>query len=668
MTPNQEDALFDFLENVTEPFTLDDVTAFVRMLESGKDNRLSMEIASMIDSRNIAFRLNNRQWVSRRGCFEQVSFVISPSRLELLNGILIPGHRCVPFANPAVMPHEYVFYWKDSPITATTTEGPPGEFYPYYNIYGEEYAPQYVARDNHENESAFNSDPYEDPPEVSIHTLDMRNIYRESSFVPGDRFVVRTLDWKEGHFGLERVCKDQWTGADLYSWCEAAEGGFEDSFSLLGPGCSTEEQIAHAYWYGGKRMREVPAYSLEEFLYEKTERIEIVPYGIESRFWFTGKEIPDSKGLKGFSLPPDKTIVEDVLAKNQVPVSEYVVLSYVRDALFRGENDISNVLSRIIPPAIKSVKSDLELIVDYLADAFDELEKHYSFFADQGMGPIRQRVGELHTAVINLSVRLQKGEIDLSWLPRHTFIVLSQIQAHTASLLEDLDSDEPPLDEELVAMDNSLDSMIETYEDVKELIDGALDNFRINNLTVIKGGSGVPRSESWRAIQISVSGTEVWRRILAPETCSLRELHHLIQASLGWRNNSPYQFSCEYTDRDKNRKRLTDRKRIGELCDEGISELLYEYGTSWTIKIIILSPYQGRKDEAIRCMAGAGAAPPETVPGPLRFRRILSSLESGSDAEKQTARHELGPDFVQGLFDIEKCNLGINSIYPAGKR
>jgi hypothetical protein len=283
------------------------------------------------------------------------------------------------------------------------------------------------------------------------------------------------------------------------------------------------------------------------------------------------------------------------------------------------------------------------------------------------MGPIRQRVGELHTAVINLSVRLQKGEIDLSWLPKHTFIVLSQIQAHTASLMEDLDSDESPLEEELDAMDNSLDSMIETYEDVKELIDGALDSFRINNLTVIKGGSGVSRAESWRAIQISVSGTEVWRRVLSPETYSLRDLHRLIQASLDWRNNSPYQFSCEYSDGDRNRKRLADKKSIGELCDEGISELLYEYGPSWTIKIIILSPYQGRKDEVIRCVAGAGAAPPETVPGPLRFRRILSSLESGSDAEKQAARHELGPDFVPGLFDLEKCNCGINSVCLAGK-
>ncbi|HCC37256.1 MAG TPA: hypothetical protein DEQ14_06360 [Treponema sp.] len=665
MNPNQEEALYEFLENVTEPFSLENVTAFVNMLEPKRDNRLPREIASMIDSRNLAFRVNSRQWISRRGCFEEAVFVITPSKVELLNGILIPGHRCLPFANPAMLPHEYEFLWKGVPVAVTTTEGPPEDFYPYYNIFGEEYAPQYVARDNHENAAAFNSDPNEDPAEVSIHTLDMRNIYREASFVPGDCFVVRTLDWKKARFSLEKADLSQWSKAELFSWFEAAESGFEDSFSLLGPGSCTEEQIAYAYWYGGKRMREIPAYSLEEFLYEKTERIEIVPYGIETRFWFAGKEIPDSKGLEGFSLPPDRTIIEEILMKNNIPVSEYVVLSYVRDALFRGETDIVNIATRLVPSNIRLDMDDLALLADYLSEAMDELSGGYSFFADQGMGPVRQRTSELHSAVINLSARLQRGEFELSWLPKHTFIVLSQIQGHAASLLEELDADAAPPDDDLDAMDNSLDSMIETYEDVKELIDGALDNFRRNNLSLIRGGSGASRVNAWREIQVSVSGTDVWRRVLVPETYTLEELHRLIQVVLDWRNSALYRFSCEKTDtsRERFRKKLAGKTQIGEFCDEGISELLYEYGTQWTVKAIILSSYQGGKNETVRCVAGAGAAPPEIVSGPLRFRRMLSALENGGDDERRAAKDELGADFVPDFFDMEKCNRELNSAY-----
>jgi hypothetical protein len=662
MTPNQEDALYEFLMNVTEPFTLEDVTAFVQMLESGRNSRLAMEIAALIDSRKIAFQMDNHRWVSRRGCFEPVPFVIDPTRLELLNGILIPGHRCVPFVNTNVLPHEYVFIWKGTAVPITTTEGPPEEFYPYYCLFGEEYAPQYVARDNPENEKAFNCDPYEDPPEVSIHTLDMRNIYRETSFVPGDRFVVRTRDWKNGVFELGKVGKDEWSRPELCNWFEAAEGGFEDSFALLGPGASTEEQIAYAYWYGGKRMREVPAYSLEDFLYEKTDRIEIVPYGIETRFWFVGKEIPDSRSLEGTTVPPDRTIVEDILFRKNVPVSEYVILSYVRDALFRNERDIGNIINRIIPPAIHLEERDWAILADYVSDAMEELGKHYTIFTDQSMGPLRQRVGELHTAVLDLAARLQKGDIDPSWLPKHTFIVLSQIQGHAAGVLEDLDSEEAPPESELEAMDNALDSMIETYGDIKEFIDDALDNFRKNNLSVVRGNTDNSAEDNWHTVQLSLSGTDVWRRAIIPESSSLEEVYRLIQICFGWKGDFRCRFNCEGDGGGKTELRV--KTTIAELCDKGIGEFLCEYGTSWNIRIILLSLSRPGKDETIRCVAGAGAAPPEVIGGPLRFRKILNALETGSGTEKQAALHELGPDFVPELFDMEQCNRNLNSVYP----
>ena len=74
----------------------------------------------------------------------------------------------------------------------------------------------------------------------------------------------------------------------------------------------------------------------------------------------------------------------------------------------------------------------------------------------------------------------------------------------------------------------------------------------------------------------------------------------------------------------------------------------------------MLSSYQPEKDEIIRCVAGTGAAPPEAVAGPLRFRRLLGALENGGDMEKQAALHELGPDFVPGLFNMERCNQNLN--------
>ncbi|MCL2244939.1 MAG: plasmid pRiA4b ORF-3 family protein [Treponema sp.] len=664
MDLEQEEAIYEFLENSNEPFSLDDITIYVQASGQKPNKKLASEINAYLDARKIAFKQDNQRWVSRKTCFEPAVFTITPSRLELLNGILIPGHRCIPFANPLTLPHRYKFFWKGRPVPETTTEAPPEDLYPYYCIYGEEFAPQYIARDNPQNEESFNADPYEDPPEVSIHTLDMRVIYRESSFVPGDHFIARILNWKECHFEIEKAPKDKWSRADMDKWIEVAENGFENSFALLGPGSSTEEQIAFAYWFGGKRMKEIPAYSLEEFLFEKTNRVDIVSYGLETRLWFAGKDIPDNKHLQNYSVPPDRTYIEDILYKKNIPISEFVILSYIRDAFFRNEKDIDNVINRLVPPVIHLDEAEWDILADYISDNMEDFSKGYSLFTDQSVGPIRQRVAELHTAVIDLSTRLQKGEIESVWLPRHTFIVLSQIQGHAAVLLEDLAFDESPSPSDITAMDNSLDSMIDTYTDIKELINTAMDNFRRSNLTLIHGGKSSAdfKEQIWRMIQISITGLEVWRRAIISHECTMEELHQLIKTGMNWKGELRFRFYCETPEGGK--EYLHDKIKLGDIDFRGKKELVYEYGSKWNVKVIIMSSYQPAKNETTRFITGDGAAPPEHVDGPRHFRRLLSSLEIGRNSEKLTAQNELGSDFVPDIFDLDKMNHELRRIFP----
>jgi len=661
MDLEQEEALYEFLENAVDPFTLEEITIYVQASGQKPDKKLINDINSYLSVRKIAFKQDNKYWVSRRTFFKTAEFAITPSRLELLNGIFIPGHRCIPFANPLILPHRYKFFWKGAPVPVTTTEAPPEDLYPYYCIYGEEFAPQYIARENSKNEEAFNADPYEDPPEVSIHTLDMRVIYRESAFVPGDRFIVRIIDWRECHFEIEKA--PNWTHADLEKWLEAAENGFEDSFALLGPGASTEEQIAFAYWFGGKRMMQTPAYSLEEFLYDKTNRVDTVSYGLETRFWFAGKDIPDTKKLQNYSVPPDRTYIEEILYNINIPISEFVILSYIRDAFYRNEKDIENVINRLIPPVVHLEESQWDIIADYITDSMEDFYKGYSLFLDQSAGSVRQRVAELHTAVIDLSARLQKGEIEAVWLPRHTFIVLSQIQGHAAALLEDLAFDDSPSQSDITAMDNSLDSMIDTYSEIKELINTAMDNFRRRNLTLIQGGKS--SGQLWRMIQISITGLDVWRRAIISHDCTMEKLHQLIQIGMNWSGALRFRFYCDSDESvsESGKEYIHDKMKLNDIDFRGKKELVYEYGTKWNVKIIIMSSYQPAKNEITRFVAGSGAAPPEHIDGPRHFRRLAGTLEIGSITEKQTAQRELGPEFLPGVFDLDKMNKSLRSIF-----
>jgi hypothetical protein len=205
--------------------------------------------------------------------------------------------------------------------------------------------------------------------------------------------------------------------------------------------------------------------------------------------------------------------------------------------------------------------------------------------------------------------------------------------------------------------------MIDTFTDIKELINNAMDNFRRSNLTLIHGGktSAQSKNQSWRMIQISISGLEVWRRAIISHNCTMEELHKLIQIGMSWNGNLRFRFY--YETPDGNKEYLHDKIKLGDINFQGKKELIYEYGSKWNVKVIIMSSYQPANNEVTRFIAGDGAAPPDHVDGPRHFRKLLYSLEIGSNAEKHSAQNELGTDFVPGVFNLDKMNQKLKEIF-----
>jgi hypothetical protein len=292
------------------------------------------------------------------------------------------------------------------------------------------------------------------------------------------------------------------------------------------------------------------------------------------------------------------------------------------------------------------------------------------------MGPIRQRAGELHTAVIEFAAGLRSDSINTAYLPQHTFIILSQVQSHAANLLDDLDTDEIPSKAELATIENALDGIIDTYDELKERIAEALDNFRHTNISVVKDvrGTGAYRG---RLLQISIGGTNVWRRVVVPETCRLALVHRIIQTVFGWPDAFPFRFTLNtlpFTDKGEADKleRLERFEKaepegldlalsIRDFIKRGLTEALCEYNVLWTIKVLILSPQESQ--QPLSCIAGSGAAPPARVRGPLRFKKDLFVIAAGNMADKQAAIQDLGEDFDPDFFDLQQCKQQLEALW-----
>jgi len=242
--------------------------------------------------------------------------------------------------------------------------------------------------------------------------------------------------------------------------------------------------------------------------------------------------------------------------------------------------------------------------------------------------------------------------------------VLSQIQGHAAALLEDLAFDESPAMEDIAAIDNSLDSMIDTYNDIKEMINSAMDNFRRSSFTLIHGGN--TSGQLWRMIQISITGLDVWRRAIISHDCTLEDLHKLIQIGMNWKGELRFRFCCEMPDGGK--EYFHDKLKLQDVDFRGKKELIYEYGSKWIVKLIIMSSYQPAKDDVTRFVAGEGTAPPEQIEGPRHYRRLIALFETGGNAERQSASNELGSEFVPDAFDLDKTNRSLRDVFNNGEK
>jgi hypothetical protein len=201
------------------------------------------------------------------------------------------------------------------------------------------------------------------------------------------------------------------------------------------------------------------------------------------------------------------------------------------------------------------------------------------------------------------------------------------------------------------------------------MIDEALDSYRHSKLSLVR-----PEYEtddnSWHTLQLSLGGTEVWRRIIVPDNESLAAMHSIILSIFSWSGSSRHRWTTNVKTissllgKDKS---FSSGLTIGKIIESGLSEILYEYGKLWSVKILFLSRHDASPKEKIKVIAGENAVPPEYIEGPLRYRRYVMALQGGPDAERKVAIENLSPDFDPAQFSLADCNRAIFSL-TGGKK
>jgi hypothetical protein len=160
-----------------------------------------------------------------------------------------------------------------------------------------------------------------------------------------------------------------------------------------------------------------------------------------------------------------------------------------------------------------------------------------------------------------------------------------------------------------------------------------------SNLAAGPSTSTSSASDAPPAVQIKVwlAGISpvVWRRVLVPAACTLRELHGVFQIAMGWEGIHLYQFSLRATRYGSSELAASSPDvTLAALRLRKGARFLYEYDLNipWSHEVRVEEWLTPEPDAPYpTCTGGSGDCPPEDCGGPAAFMDSRDDLLS-SDA------------------------------------
>ncbi len=474
MNSNIEKIIELYIRTQENPFRETDILPFLKI------NRIKIvreELRSYLAMHPLVLSTEDGLFFTRAGFFTNKFFSFKPERFEVEQGILVCGHRCMPFIDPEMLPHEVKFLAEDTILEKKITLQNLSNVYSLYTLWGEEFIPQFFALDPANDDEDFSVTDYELPPEIKLTVHDAKDLFNKWNFAFGDRILGRVIDWHTGIVVLEHVKHMDGNIFELSEedklrdqWKKDFEKALEESLTSWGPRDSIDDQLVCMYLTNAVSLCLPHCASISEVM-QSTTKFEISPYGVESRIWFRDEEIP----AWGEWIEQEDSYEQVYVEDDALPVPEYIVNEYINDSFFMKEDSAVMILKRIIPEHESLTKVEYNLILLLLEKKRVSMRKEYNWFADFLIGEVRHRTLVLYTNLLRLVHDLENSDVDISRLSQQYLVVLSQLVAHISRFIGSF-SEEGFINEKNVhAMSVSLEGMEMSYDDTNEVLSAEIN-------------------------------------------------------------------------------------------------------------------------------------------------------------------------------------------------
>ena len=147
-------------------------------------------------------------------------------------------------------------------------------------------------------------------------------------------------------------------------------------------------------------------------------------------------------------------------------------------------------------------------------------------------------------------------------------------------------------------------------------------------------------------IQLDEIEPAIWRRVAVPLSTTLKSLHDIIQATMGWLDCHLYLFEVgglRYGDPDPEYDfdppmRRASSAKLGKLIDRGESTFtyVYDFGDNWRHTLAVERIEERRPNVPYPCfIEGARRCPPEDVGSIHGFADFLEAVTTRGHPERK---------------------------------
>lgn len=476
-----------FLRTYAEKFTIKDM---IKFLGSVGVKVTAQECAALLGESPWVFTLAGGTYVTRAGAFTGEIFSIRPTAKEFEQGVLVPGSRCVPFVDGEMVSSTLSFFINGKKLPKKVGVFDCDTAIDIFQLYGEEYAPQYIASDPANATLDMVSREFDLPNSVCLTGIDMEPLVKDYGFKLGDRILCSVMNWDKGTVQVmvvrdgENKFNRGIEGGAKIMWYENMEAALLESFKRLGPCGSMEEQLGNVFFENSRELCVPLCGSFEEYLNSYSNKVGIEHFGVESRLWYKGEDVPavgswNSLGFEGRKLAK---------APISFGISQEIMEQYICDMLFRKDTDFDKLIERIYPEDYVFHKDEKSYILEMVKGFYASIKEVYNWFADRIVGKIRQSALELYSKVSTLVYKIDNYAEDVQNLPQQELVILTQLYGHLYRILHSVDDiDAIERDSDAILM--SIDGMKWNFEDIRGTLEAALERQMISRFKVVRGKS-----------------------------------------------------------------------------------------------------------------------------------------------------------------------------------